>query len=297
MTRSASVSRRLLLTGLPVAALAALGACSSRPAGSAPPDPGEAIAATGSSNDASGSLAITHIHRAVRDGDSILVASHQGLFRLARHGSLAPVGPPIDLMGFAIAADGTYLASGHPPPQSDLPQPVGLIQSTDHGRTWSLRSRGGQSDFHALTALGRGVMAFDEALRFSPDRVSWQDRTISAPPRDLAAGPDGTVLATTEQGLLASTDHGLTWRTVSTPQLLLTVDWAGPRAIVGASTTGVVMVSWDAGATWTVGPRSVGDVSAVTAALSGVEQVEILLVVGTHVLRTSDLGAQTQTLV
>ena len=242
-------------------------------------------------------MAITHIHRAVRDRDTILVATHQGLFRLAGAGQLVAVGPPIDLMGFDIAPDGTYLASGHPAPESDLPQPVGLIQSTDRGRTWSLRSRGGQSDFHALTALGPGAMAFDDALRFSPDRVTWQDRQIQAPPRDLAAGPDGTVLATTERGLLASADRGQTWRTLSTPQLLVTVAWAGPRTIVGASTTGVLMVSRDAGTTWSVGPRSVGDVSAVTATLPGANQLEILLVVGMQVLRTDDLGARTGILV
>lgn len=178
---------------------------------------------------------------------------------MAGAGQLVAVGPPIDLMGFAIAPDRTYLASGHPAPDSDLPQPIGLIQSTDQGRTWSLRSRGGQSDVHALTALGPGVMAFDDALRFSPDRVDWQDRQVPSPPRDLAAGPEGTVLATTEPGLLASADRGRTWQTVSTPQLLVTAAWAGPRTSVGASTTGVLMVSRDAGATWSVGPRSVGD--------------------------------------
>ncbi|MER7071912.1 F510_1955 family glycosylhydrolase [Terrabacter sp. NPDC000476] len=282
---------------MPLAALAALGACASPPLGPAAPDAAGGIAATGPSGEASDDTLITHIHRAIRERDTILVATHQGLFRLAGHGQLVAVSPPIDLMGFAIATDGTYVASGHPAPQSDLPQPVGLIQSADRGRTWSLRSRGGQSDFHALTALGPGVMAFDDALRFSPDRVTWQDRRIPAPPRDLAAGPDGTVLATTERGLLASDDRGLTWRTVTTPQLMLTVTWAGPRTIVGASTTGVLMVSRDAGATWTTGPRSVGEVSAVTATLPGADQIEILLVVGTQVLRTNDLGAQTQILV
>ncbi|GAA2027123.1 hypothetical protein GCM10009740_16020 [Terrabacter terrae] len=294
MTLSTGLPRRLVLTGLPAAALAVLSGCTIAPPGSEQPDQqGNPAAPTNPRGD----VAITHIHRAVRDRDTILVATHQGLFRFAGAGQLVAVGPPFDLMGFAIAPDGTYLASGHPAPDSDLPQPIGLIQSTDRGHTWTLRSRGGQSDFHALTALGPGVMAFDDALHFSPDRVDWQDRQIPAPPRDLAAGPDGTVLATTERGLLASADRGLTWQTVSTPQLLVTVAWAGPRTIVGASTTGALMVSRDAGATWKVGPRSVGDVSAITATLLGAEQIEILLVVGTQVWRTNDLGAQTQILV
>lgn len=285
--------RRLVLTSLPAAALGVLAGCSSTPASSLQAEPAGAVTPSAARSDAN----VTHIHRVVRDRGTILVATHEGLFRLAGAGQLIAQGPPIDLMGFAIAADGAYLASGHPAPRSDLPQPVGLIHSADQGKTWSLRSRGGQSDFHALTTLGPGVMAFDDALWFSPDQLTWQSREIPAPPRDLAAGPDGTVLATTERGLLASSDRGVSWRTVSTPQLVASVSWAGPRTIVGASTTGVLMVSRNSGATWTVGPRSVGDVSAVSATLPGAGQLEILLVVGTQVLRTGDLGARTVTLV
>lgn len=294
MTLPQGLPRRLVLTGLPVAALGLLAGCSSTASGAGQQD---RQASPANPATAGSDVAITHIHRAVRDRDTILVATHQGLFQIAGAGPLAAVGPPIDLMGFDIAADGTYLASGHPAPGSGLPQPVGLIQSTDRGRSWTLRSRGGQSDFHALTALGPGAMAFDDTLRFSADRVTWQVRHIPAPPRDLAAGPDGTVLATTERGLLTSADRGSTWRTVPTPQLLITVDWAGPGTIVGASTTGVLVVSRDAGATWTVGPRSLGEVAAVTATQPRAHQLEILVVVGTQVLRTTDLGARTATLV
>ncbi|WP_330473524.1 F510_1955 family glycosylhydrolase [Terrabacter sp. C0L_2] len=300
MTRP-TIPRRLLLTGLPLAAVGVLTACGSSAAGSTDPSrpDGPAGGESGTSDgtgDGTGDVAITHIHRAIRDRDTILLATHQGLFQLGAAGQLTAVGPPIDLMGFDIAADGTYLASGHPAPGSDLPQPVGLIRSTDRGRTWAQRSRGGQSDFHALTALGDGALAFDDALRYSPDGVTWQVRQIPAPPRDLAAGPDGTVLATTERGLLASDDRGLTWRTVPTPQLLVTVDWAGPGTVVGASTTGVLVVSRDAGVSWTVGPRSVGEVAAVTASQPSAEQLEVLVVVGAQVLRTDDLGARTTAL-
>lgn len=283
----------MVLWGLPVAALGGLAGCTSTQASPERPEPAGAAPATAARSHA----AITHIHHAARDRGTVLVATHEGLFRLTAAGRLVAQGPPNDLMGFAIAADGTYLASGHPAPGSDLPQPLGLIQSTDRGRTWSLRSRGGESDFHALAALGPGVMAFDGALWFSPDHLTWQSRQIPAPPRELAAGPDGTVLATTERGLLASADRGLSWQTMTTPQLLSSVAWAGPRTIVGASTKGVLMLSRDSGATWAVGPRSVGDVSALSATLPGGDQLEILLVVGTQVISTGDLGARTLTLV
>ena len=60
-------------------------------------------------------------------------------------------------MGFTVAGPGHYYASGHPGTATDLPQPVGLIESRDGGRTWAVLSRGGQSDFHALTTSGRTV--------------------------------------------------------------------------------------------------------------------------------------------
>ncbi len=47
----------------------------------------------------------------------------------------------IDLMGFTVAGPGRYLASGHPGLHVDLPQPVGLIETTDGGVTWTPVSR------------------------------------------------------------------------------------------------------------------------------------------------------------
>ena len=63
----------------------------------------------------------------------------RGLFRHV-NGELVQNGQVIDLMGFAVAPDGTYYASGHPGAGVDLPQPVGLITSTDAGRTWRVAS-------------------------------------------------------------------------------------------------------------------------------------------------------------
>jgi hypothetical protein len=51
------------------------------------------------------------------------------------------VGPVIDLMGFTVAGPGRYLASGHPGLHVDQAQPVGLIETTDGGVTWTPVSR------------------------------------------------------------------------------------------------------------------------------------------------------------
>ena len=267
--------RRFLLAGSALATLAVLTACGST--GTATPSArGGSPAAAPVSSPASASssrppVAITHIHAVARDPKSgeLLLATHEGLFRHV-NGDLVQNGPVIDLMGFAVAPDGTYYASGHPGVGVDLPQPVGLITSTDAGRSWRVASRGGQSDFHALTAGSTAVIGFDGVLRSSTDGTTWTTRSIPAPPRTLAAAPtSGTLLATTEAGLLASSDTGATWRPLSPPGTALLVTWADEKTIVIATTTGQLGVSSDAGITWTLNPTRVGAAEALHAGRGG----------------------------
>ena len=95
---------------------------------------------------------------------------------------------------------------------------------------------------------------------------TWTTRSIPAPPRTLAAAPtSGTLLATTEAGLLASSDTGSTWRPLSPPGTALAVTWADEKTIVIATTTGQLGVSSDAGATWTLNPTRIGTAEALHA--------------------------------
>jgi photosystem II stability/assembly factor-like uncharacterized protein len=82
---------------------------------------------------------------------------------------------------------------------------------------------------------------------------------------------------------------------VTTPELLLAVDWADDDTVVGVGLTGRVVVSEDAGATWTSGPRELGEVSAVHAYRDAGSLV-VLVVAGDRVLHTTDLGATTSSL-
>ena len=232
-----------------------------------------------------------HVHGLARDPGSgdVLLATHGGLFRLDPGGPV-PVGPVVDLMGFAIAPDGRYLGSGHPGAGVDLEQPVGLIRSDDMGASWTVLSRAGESDFHALTAAPGVVAGFDGSLRVGADGSSWQVRTIPAEPHTLAASPSGDrLLATTEKGLLASIDRGASWTRVTAPELLVAVTWAEPDTVVGVGVSGRLALSEDGGASWTQGERPVGRATALHATRTG-GQVEVLLVVGDHVVRTLDLG-------
>ncbi|MBK8734293.1 MAG: hypothetical protein IPL93_16100 [Actinomycetales bacterium] len=259
-------------------------------------------AAGGSTSTASAAnqppVAITHIHAVARDpktGD-LLLATHEGLFRHA-NGDLLQNGPVIDLMGFTVAPDGTYYASGHPGAGVDLPQPVGLITSTDSGRTWRVSSRGGESDFHALTSSPTSVVGFDGTLRSTTDGETWSTRTIPAAPRTLAASPQtGALLATTETGLLHSTDDGGSWKGLTPPATALLAAWADEQTIVIATANGQIATSNDTGATWTLQPKRIGAPQALFAQRGTDGQIETILVADGAVLRTVDGGATVEKL-
>ena len=212
-------------------------------------------------------LPSSHVHAVSRDpgtGD-ILVATHEGLYVYGK-GEPRLVGPNIDLMGFAVAGSKHYLASGHPGPGVDMPQPVGLIESRDGGQTWTVLSRGGTSDFHALAAGGSNVVGFDGALRISADGRSWKDGELTSQPRSLAVSPDGRrVLATTADGLMSSTDGGKRWSTVKGAPLLLLVDWAEGESVAGLGTDGRVHVSHNGGDSWRSSSVTAANAQAMTA--------------------------------
>lgn len=296
--------RRVLVAGGVLVTTTILAACgvTTTPTGNTTSIATPTVAGGGSASTASAAnqppVAITHIHAVARDpktGD-LLLATHEGLFRHA-NGELLQNGPVIDLMGFTVAPDGTYYASGHPGAGVDLPQPVGLITSTDSGRTWRVSSRGGESDFHALTSSPTSVVGFDGTLRSTTDGETWSTRTIPAAPRTLAASPQtGALLATTETGLLHSTDDGRSWKGLTPPATALLAAWADEQTIVIATANGQIATSTDTGATWTLQPKRIGAPQALFAQRGTDGQIETILVADGAVLRTVDGGATVEKL-
>ncbi|WP_334139080.1 MULTISPECIES: F510_1955 family glycosylhydrolase [Actinomycetes] len=296
--------RRVLVAGGVLVTTTILAACgvTTTPTGNTTSIATPTVAGGGSASTASAAnqppVAITHIHAVARDpktGD-LLLATHEGLFRHA-NGELLQNGPVIDLMGFTVAPDGTYYASGHPGAGVDLPQPVGLITSTDSGRTWRVSSRGGESDFHALTSSPTSVVGFDGTLRSTTDGETWSTRTIPAAPRTLAASPQtGALLATTETGLLHSTDDGRSWKGLTPPATALLAAWADEQTIVIATANGQIATSNDTGATWTLQPKRIGAPQALFAQRGTDGQIETILVADGAVLRTVDGGATVEKL-
>lgn len=303
MRTPSPLSRALgLLVGVTSVGLVA--ACST------PPDPAPApAAATGTSSVGPASPAVespsgskpsaspsaapvrlpsAHVHAIARDPGSgkLVVAAHDGLYV---YDGATPnrVGPVIDLMGFTVAGPGHYYASGHPGTATDLPQPVGLIESRDGGKTWAVLSRGGGSDFHALTTAGETVVGFDGALRATADGRSWTDGNLDADPRTLAGSSTGsTVLATTEEGLMRSVDRGATWRRMDqAPRLLMAAFGAGDT-VVGLTPDGQVHTSDDAGENWRPTELLAPDAQALHASGRG-DELEILVADGQTVLAST----------
>ena len=277
------VTRRTLFSvGLVAGTGWAVTACSSQ----------SPLSESSSSSGSDGGTAITHVHAITRDTATgvILLATHQGLF-LLENKELTQVGPTVDLMGFTSTGGGRYLASGHPGPGVDLPEPLGLVESTNGGQTWSVLSRAGESDFHALTAGPDRILAFDGQLRTSTDGRNWKTLAIPSDPMALAIAPSGgATLATTEEGLLRSTDGGVNWTSVDTPQLMSLVAWADDHTVVGAGPGGRLLISDDSGQTWTATGETFGEVTALGASMTGGGAVETLLVAGSTVLRITDGG-------
>lgn len=240
-----------------------------------------------------GQLPPTHIHGVGIDpGDgTLLLATHDGLFKVDEGGKSTRVGPVIDLMGFAVAGAGHFVASGHPGRGVDLPQPVGLVESMDGGRTWKQVSRQGVSDFHALTVSDGGVLGYDGSLWRSIGGKEWDQVTIPAAPATLSASPDGEqILATTQQGLLRSDDGGISWSKVDGAPLLQVVDWAEDGiTVVGVDPEGLVWTSADAGATWQQGPRLGSAPQAVDVSASG-DGTRVVVVTTEALLQSKDGG-------
>ncbi|MFF9148584.1 F510_1955 family glycosylhydrolase [Streptomyces sp. NPDC014861] len=275
--RPLAPSRRLYLTlAVALALPLALTACSQ-----APDVQGEA----------SGS-ALTHIHGLGLHEGTLYVATHEGIHSPGAGGAPVLVGDRRDdFMGFTVAPDGTFLASGHPAPGSGGPSNLGLVASSDAGRTWTEQPLGGEVDFHALDAAPGGpVYGYDSTngrLRVTHDRTAWEDRaTLRA--LDIAVSPTAqdTVVATTEAGVARSTDGGRTF-TPGSGQVLSYVSWGTADALHGVSPDGVLFRSGDGGTSWTrVGAVPGGAPQALTA----VGARQLLVATGDGVYESRDAG-------
>jgi Sortilin, neurotensin receptor 3, len=182
---------------------------------------------------------------------TLFIATHTGLYRVSPGRRTATrVGERRqDTMGFTVAGRNRFLGSGHPDAEEAdekaLPPLLGLIESTDAGRTWEPISLLGEADFHVLRFSGERVYGYDASgarLMVSADRGrTWQQREAPGQLADLAIDPTDSkhVIAAAVgelvQGLYESKDAGETWRLVGGPVGLLGWPERGPLYILDLS--------------------------------------------------------------
>lgn len=192
-------------------------------------------------------IPLQHVHGlGINPVDGALyAATHSGLLRFTGHGEPAPVGAGReDLMGFTVAGPDRFLASGHPDVagfRDGLPSHLGLMESTDGGGRWDIRSLLGEADLHALTYAQGWAYAVDATSgRFlaSDDLRTWEERS-PVPASALAMDPadPGRIVAADGEGARISDDAGRTWRELEAPPLLL-VAWDARTGLWGVSVEG-----------------------------------------------------------
>ena len=238
----------------------------------------------------SGAALAGHIHNLAYDGEDLLIGTHEGLWS-QKPGSLPEQRSqdPFDVMGLTLT-DGQWFASGHPGEGMDAPADLGLMASSDQGRTWQAVSLSGEVDFHRLSASDKvvvGVSAHDGRLLRSDDAGSrWND--LGTPGLfDLTINPldPAMIVATTEGGPVRSIDSGASFQPLAGAPLLALIAWSG-STLYGADVDGGIHRSSDNGTTWSARGSLNGQATAITASDS-----KIAALVGDSIVESVDGGA------
>jgi len=181
---------------------------------------------------------IEHVHVIGYPGndESLYVATHNGL-KIYRNGEwLETAGQNHDYMGFQATEEG-FFASGHPEKGSSLMDPLGLVESTDKGRTLEKIGFYGESDFHFLSAgysnsslylineepnskLERGVYLYrDQASSWEPVELGGLESSTLGM---MAVHPDkgGTFAMATKEGVFITDNYGKNMKRVGEYELV-----------------------------------------------------------------------------
>jgi hypothetical protein len=238
---------------------------------------------------------------------SVWMSTNTGLFRVAEGSS-----EPEKVSGALETDDGTgeiseqlvvrftgedeLIASGHPPAGSRLPPALGLVRSTDGGKTWESVSELGKADFHAIQTSGDTIVAGrygEPAIDVSTDGgKTFANKRPPDPLVDLEVDPGDPRrwVATTQTGVFTSADQGGAWRQRDpVPNARLT--WPVSDALYRIDPGGPVKRSADGGETW----EDVGSTGGEPRALFAESAEELYAVLLDGTVRQSTDGGVTWT--
>lgn len=210
---------------------------------------------------------LSHVHNIRALGDQIILGTHEGLYQYLNEKSVKRISPErFDVMGLAISARGIF-ASGHPGQGSKLPEPIGVLFSSDGGETWKKLALAGQVDFHILETVGQDIYGADsgsgELMYSSNGGKSWIKRGKNSF-EDIAPNPKvkGSALSVKDGKLYRSTDAFITSKRVKTSFGVNSIDWIEGSLIASSGT--VLYQSINAGTSWkklATLPASIGPIT------------------------------------
>ncbi len=158
------------------------------------------------------------------DGKEIFVPAHDGL-RVYKDGKWTiPEGERNDYMGFSMVDDGFY-SSGHPGQGSKLENALGIVKSTDYGKSLEILGLYKEEDFHGMTVGYRTKEIYvfnpkpnskmsEAGFYYSTDVTkTWSKAKFEGivdQPSSLTAHPTkkGVVAIGTASGVYISKDYG-----------------------------------------------------------------------------------------
>jgi photosystem II stability/assembly factor-like uncharacterized protein len=236
---------------------------------------------------------LSHIHNIKVLGKQIFFGTHEGLYHYKSKNDITAVGQDrFDIMGLNISRN-TLFASGHPGINSQLPQPVGLLKSTDGGKNWKKVSLQGKVDFHLLEVSNKEIYGGDSGsgtLFYSKDQgKNWSDQgknTFS----DIAPNPrvTGSALAIRAGVIHQSSDVFKTTQVLPFKNKVTSIDWNNKRLL--ATSGAELLISKDMGKSWKV----LFSFSENIAVLAQSREL-IVIAAGSTIFTSSDNGKSFQT--
>ncbi|MFB7891756.1 F510_1955 family glycosylhydrolase [Microbacterium sp. NPDC056044] len=238
-------------------------------------------AQTPSTGDDHTASTIEHAHNVVADpsGSGFLIGTHDGIYTATDDGKLGPRvdGPRFDAMGLTAVGD-ILLASGHPgrttPPGLGDPH-LGIIRSTDTGRSWTPVAFTGEKDFHVLATAPDGTVYgvptdSSDVLVSTDEGDTWTPTGGSIPAFNLVADATGRVIASTPDGLQVSTDGAASFGPwADTPLIALLGVSPDHQRIVGVASGGKIWTTTAGAPSWSEAGTVHGQAQAIAITNTG----------------------------